>query len=451
MKPASLPRTTDTAYSRRSFLKTLTTAALAAPFLTRGLMAQSPNGVLRHASFGSAGMAGEDINALTQCQNLKLVAVAEVDLNRAVKLRERFPDVKVYQDWRKMLKAEAKNIDSVNVSVPDHMHAAMAMSALQLGKNVYCQKPLCHDLYEVRTLTEFARQQKVVTQMGIQIHALACYRMVPLILQSGTIGKIKEVHSWCDRSWGDPSPLPNRVDPVPHGLDWDIWLGVCAKRPYIGKDYYAPVTWRKRIDFGTGSLGDMGCHIFDPIFTALKLTSPLSVRSEGPATNQWNWALDSHIHYLFPGNSYTAESTLPLTWYDGGSKPPAAIRALTENDPLPATGSIVVGTEGVMTIPHYSRPLLYPDKKFSTYQFPKVESGNHWKEYVEACLGNGKTSAHFDYSGPLAEAVLLGTVASRFPNTTLAWDAARLKFAEPAANKFIRRKYRHGWHVKGLA
>lgn len=451
MKPATRPQPFASSYSRRSFLKTLTTAALAAPFVTRGLMAQSPNSVLRHASFGSAGMAGEDINALTQCQNLKLVAVAEVDLNRTGRLRERFPDVKIYQDWRQMLDKEAKNIDSVNVSTPDHMHAAMAMSSLQLGKNVYCQKPLCHDLHEIRTLTEFARKKKVVTQMGIQIHALSCYRMVPELIHSGVIGKVKEAHSWCGRGWGDPTPRPDHRDPIPEGFNWDIWLGVCAERPFIGKGYYHPVEWRKRLDFGTGSLGDMACHIFDPIFNALKLTAPISVRSDGPAPNEWNWALNSEVHYIFPGTAYTAENTFPLSWYDGTAKPRAEIRALLENDPLPDSGSIVVGTEGTLVIPHYARPILYPDKKFGNYKYPDIQGGNHWKEYVEACTGNGKTSAGFDYSGPLAEAVVVGTVAIRVPHTTLAWNAAKLKFDEAAANKFIRRKYRRGWSVKGLS
>ncbi len=451
MKPVTCPRPSEQAFSRRSFLKTLTTAALAAPFVTSGLMAQSPNSVLRHASFGAAGMAGEDLNELTKCKALKLVAVAEVDLNRAVKLKERFPDVTVYQDWRKMLDAEAKNIDSVNVSTPDHMHASMAMSALQLGKHVYCQKPLTHDLHEVRTLTEFARKKKLVTQMGIQIHSLSCYRMVPQLVQGGVIGKVKEVHSWCTRGWGDPSPLPDHTDPVPEGLNWDLWLGVCAERPFIGKSYYHPAEWRKRLDFGTGSLGDMGCHIFDPVFSALKLTAPISVRSEGPAPNQWNWALDSHIRYVFPGNAYTAENTVSLTWYDGSAKPPAEVHALLENDPLPETGSIIVGTEGVLVVPHIARPILYPDKKFGTYKYPDVPAINHWSEFVDACAGKGQTSTHFDYAGPLTESVLLGTVATRFPQTTLTWKASKLKFTEAAANQFIRRKYRHGWSVKGLS
>src|SRR6267142_1749611 len=174
---------TSTPLSRRAFLKTLGATAVAAPFVTRGLMAQSPNSVLRHASFGAAGQAGSDIHELTKFKELQLVAVAEVDLNRTVELKKRFPDVKIYQDWRKLLDEEANNIDSVNVSTPDHMHASIAMSAMQLGKHVYCQKPLAHDLYEVRKLTEFAHQRGLVTQMGIQIHSVSHYRMASRLIQ----------------------------------------------------------------------------------------------------------------------------------------------------------------------------------------------------------------------------------------------------------------------------
>jgi len=437
-------------FSRRSFLKSLGSAALAAPFVTRGLMAQSPNGVVRHASFGASGMAWSDITELTKYKELQLVAVAEVDVNRTADLKKKFPDVKIYQDWRQLLDKEAKNIDSVNVSTPDHMHAPIGMSALALGKNVYGQKPLAHDLFEVRKLTESARNKKVVTQMGIQIHSVGHYRLATRLVQNGTIGKIKEVHSWCPKSWGDTAPRPDTSDPVPNGFDWNLWLGVCADRPFIGNAYYHPVNWRKRLDFGTGTFGDMGCHIFDPVFDSLGLAAPVSVRSEGAAPNKWNWAMDSRIHYEFTGTKFTAEKTFKATWYDGASTPPANVLALLEGDELPNTGSIFIGTEGVMVLPHINRPLLYPDKKFHDFKYPEVASGDHWGEFVDACRGKGKTSASFDYAGPLTEAVLLGGVASRFPQTTLKWNAAKLKFDLAEANKFIRREYRTGWTVAGL-
>jgi len=379
------------------------------------------------------------------------VAVAEVDLNHTGEFKKKFPDVKIYQDWRKLLEEEGKNIDSVNVSTPDHMHAVMGMSAMQLGKHVYGEKPLAHDLHEVRRLTEFARKKGVVTQMGIQIHSVGHYRMASQLVQASTIGKIKEVHSWCPKSWGDPAPRPDTSDPVPKGFDWDLWLGVCAERPYIGNEYYHPANWRKRLDFGTGTFGDMGCHIFDPVFDSLGLSAPISVRSEGAAPNRWNWAIDSRIHYVFPGTPRTAGSTINVTWYDGESKPPAEVIKLLEGDELPNTGSIFVGTDGVMVVPHIARPLLYPDKKFKDFKYPEVASGDHWGEFVEACRGKGHTSANFNYAGPLTEAVLLGGVASRFPKTTLKLNAAKQEFDERKANQFIRREYRRGWSVKELA
>jgi predicted dehydrogenase len=226
---------------------------------------------------------------------------------------------------------------------------------------------------------------------------------------------------------------------------------VCASRPFIGKEYYHPVNWRKRLDFGTGSLGDMGCHILDPVFMSLGLSEPISVRSEGPAPNEWNWSIDSRIHYTFPGTRHTADKTLELTWYDGAQKPPVDVLALLEGDELPDTGSMLVGTQGVILVPHVARPLLYPDKKFKNLKFPEAAEANHWGLFVAACCGGEPTSAGFSYAGPLTETVLVGCVAVRFPQTTLKWNAPELKFDEPAANQHVRRSYRRGWQVKGLA
>ncbi len=437
-------------YNRRAFLKVLGASVLSAPFVTRDLLARAPSAALGHASFGASGMAWADIQQLARSTRVRLVAVAEVDLKRTGELRKAFPLARIYQDWRELLDREAKNIDSVNVSTPDHMHAPIAMSALQLGKSVYCQKPLTHDLFEARKLTEIARQKRAVTQMGIQIHSTSFYRMAATLVQAGAIGRVKEVHCWNSGTWGDATALPGTSDPIPAGFDWDLWLGVCAERPFIGKEYYHPNNWRKRLDFGTGTLGDMGCHILDPVFMALKLSAPRSVRSEGTPPNQWNWPVDSQVQYVFPGTAFTADTTLPLTWYDGAQKPPPAVRALLEGDDLPGTGSIFVGTQGALVLPHVARPMLYPDKKFKDLTLPDIAEKDHWGEYVDACRGEGRTTAGFDYSGPLAEAVLLGTVALRFPQTTLHWNAAQLTFAETAANQFVCRSYRAGWSVKGL-
>lgn len=437
-------------FSRRSFLQALAAGVAGAPFLARGMRAQPPSGQLRHASFGASGMAWSDLTQIVACPNVRLVAVADVDTSRTRRVREQFPEARIYQDWRELLEREGKHLDSVNVSVPDHMHAVMALSAMQRGLHVYVQKPLAHDLWEVRQLTAEARRRNRVSQMGIQVHATGHYRMVRRLVQDGVIGPVREVHCWCPKSWGDPSPRPERSDPVPPELAWDLWVGVCAARPFIGESYYHPDNWRKRLDFGTGTLGDMGCHILDPIFGALELSAPVTVRSEGPPPNPWNWPIDARIRLEFPGTKWTASSLLPVTWYDGDQKLPAEVRALLEGDEPPNTGSILVGTKGVLVVPHVARPLLYPDRTFRDFKYPEIPSGNHWAEFVNACRGEGRTSANFDYAGPLTEAVLVGGVAMRFPQTTLRWNAAKLEFDSPTANTLVRRKYRKGWQVGRL-
>ncbi len=437
--------------NRRSFLAHLGTAGLVAPFITRDLLAASPNEILRHASFGATGQAGADLSAISASPLVKLVAVADVDLTHTVGLKKRFPDVKVYQDWRELLDKEQKNIDSVNVSTPDHMHGPIGMSALQLGKHMFGEKPLTHDIYETRQLTLMARQKGLVTQMGIQIHSSQEYRLAVRLIQDLAIGKVREVHTWSSKQWGDSNPRPEQSDPVPEGLNWDLWLGVAESRPFIGRQYYHPSNWRKRLDFGTGTFGDMGCHIYDPVFKALALTAPVTVRSEGPTPNAWNWANNAVVHYVFPGTTFTEGQTVKVTWYDGNQRPPKEIQALLEGDRLPDQGSIFIGAKGVMLLPHIASPQLYPDAQFKDYPRPRVGSNNHYAQFAEACRGNGKTAANFDYAGPLTESVLLGGVASRFPKTTLEWNAAEIKFNNvPEANQYLRRKYRKGWEVAGL-
>jgi hypothetical protein len=437
--------------SRREFLRRAAVAAVVGPFITRNLRAASPNSTILHASIGAGGMASSDLQSITHHPFVKLVAIADVDLERANSWKERFPQVRIYQDWRELLDEE-KQLDSLNVSTPDHMHAPIAMSAMQLGKHVYVQKPLAHDLFEVRQLTRFAHKKKLVTQMGIQIHSTAEYRLAVRLVQDGAIGKIKEVHTWCGKKWGDPDPLPNRNDTPPASLNWDFWLGTAATRPFIGDGYYHPANWRKRLDFGTGTFGDMGCHIFDPVFSALELTAPITVRSEGPMPNQWNWANNARVHYVFPGTKHTAGKTVNVTWYDGDERPPAEVLALAGGDKKPGCGSIFIGAKGVMLLPHIAKPRLFPKEQFTDFPMPKVEDGNHYTEFLEAVRGNGKTSTRFDYSGPMTESVLLGGVASHFPQTTLGWNARALKFKNvKEANAWLRRTCRAGWEVKGLS
>jgi predicted dehydrogenase len=355
----------------------------------------------------------------------------------------------VYTDWRVLLDKE-KDLHSVNVSTPDHMHAPITMSAIHRGLHVYTQKPLTQTIYEARQLTRAAADKKVVSQMGIQIHSAAEHRTIVAVVQSGAIGKVKEVHSWSGKQWGDRNPRPQREDPVPKGFDWDKWLGVAAERPFIGAGYYHPGNWRKRLDFGTGTFGDMGCHILDPVFKSLALTAPTSVKSEGDQPNDDSWGLDNLVRYTFPGTKYTTD-TLSLTWYNGTLRPPAEILKQAETPKVSDQGSIYIGTEGVTYSPYIAFPILLPAEKFKDAKLPRIGGENHYLQFVEACRGNGTTSAPFSYSGPLTESVLLGCLATRFPKTTLQWDANKVSVTNEAkANRFVRKTYRKGWEVEGL-
>ena len=444
-------------FSRRSFLQQLGAGLTIAPWVTTGLRAQSPNSIVHHASFGCAGMAMSDLKGLTKHPGLKVVAGCDVDEARTAEFRKLWPEARVYRDFRELLEKE-KDLQTVNVSTPDHMHAPIGVSALNRGLHVYGQKPLTHDLYECRRIAEIARAKKRVTQMGIQIHSKAEYQTAIRLIQSGAIGKVNEVHTWSNKAWSDDQPMPAAGDPIPEGLDWNLWEGVCAERGFIGKGWYHPGNWRKRLDFGTGTFGDMGCHIYDPVFGALALTAPLSVRSEGLAPNEHSWAKDAIVHYLFPGTKFTAGKTVAVTWYDGTQRPPAEIKAKIvasdldeKGNKLPDQGSIFLGTDGVMVLPHVGAPRII-DAQGKSKPVTLIEGADHWIQFVDAALGKGATTAHFDYAGPLTEAVLLGSVASRFPQQELKWDGAGLKFTNlEAANKFVRRAYRKGFEVEGLS
>jgi len=435
--------------SRRRFLTQLAAGAATAPFATSGLMAASANGKLNHASFGASGMAWADLKNLSSHPKFNLVAVADVDKRHEAKMKKVFPNARFYQDWRELLEKEGDKIDSVNVSTPDHMHGPIGMTALAMGKHIYGQKPLAQSIHECRAMTELARKKGVVTQMGIQVSSSFTERFAVKMVQDGVIGKIKEVHSYCNKTWGDMKPRPDRTDPVPSTLDWDKWLGVADERPYIDR-YYHPSQWRKRRDFGTGTLGDMGCHMFSGWHRALDLTAPLSVLSRGPGAGPHNWAVNEIIDYIYPGTKYTAEDQVKVTWYDGSFKLPKEVLAMIDNKKI-KQGSIYIGTEGVILAEHLATPKLYKKGKYERYRFPKLKARNHYKEYVDACLDGKKASANFDYSGPLTESVLLGTLATVLPNQKLDWDVKGMKFKNSKeANALVKRTYRKGWEVAGL-
>ena len=322
--------------TRRDFLKSAAVGAAVAPWIRRTRLFAADAVKVRHASIGASGMGFADIDSFSKHPAFELVAVADVDLARTERVKEQFPQARIYQDWRELLKKERANLDSINVSTPDHMHGAIAMAAMRTGLHVYVQKPLAATIRETRKLTEYARSHGVVSQMGIQISSASSQRAFETMIRAGAIGKITEVHTMCEKSWGADGLLPAVTSPVPPTLDWDQWIGVGEVRPFQ-EGVYHPGEWRRRVGFGTGTLGDMGCHIFSPPFRALGLTAPISVTAHGPGPTKDNWATKARVHYVYPGSSLTAGNTVDLWWYDGGERPPDQVLARV-GDRLPEDG-----------------------------------------------------------------------------------------------------------------
>ena len=436
--------------NRRRFLQSVGAAAAVAPWVRTHRAHAAP--ILRHASIGAAGQALSDIRSFARHPSFELVAAADVDLCRIEPLQRLFPKVRVYQDWREMLRREQNNIDSVNVSVPDHMHCLMAVEAMKRGKAVYVEKPLCSTIRETRILTEFARKRGLPTQMGIQISSTKPQRHGEALVRSGVIGKVREVHTFSNKSWGDEAPLPELDDPAPAALNWDGWLGVSAARPFK-RSVYHPGEWRRRIGFGTGTLGDMGCHIYSPPYRALKLTSPISVTAYGPRPTTESWATRARVKLTYPGTEFTAADTVDVWWYDGGELPPDAVR-----EPVgarwPQQGSVVVGTDGLIVLPHMTAdPFVVAPAGRTPPTLPAVDlpERDHYGEFIDVVLfgDNNKCSTDFSYSGPLTESVIIGNVAAHFPGETLQFDAKALAFPnKPEANQYLTRSYREGWQIK---
>jgi predicted dehydrogenase len=432
--------------SRRSFLQAGVASVLTAASWSR---VYGANEKLRIAAVGTTGKGGDDIKHISASPYVAYVALCDIDeseqvLGQAVK---KFPDAKTYTDWRRLLDA-AKDFDALTVSTPDHMHAPISLPAMQLGKHVYCQKPLTHTVFEARQMRLAARKYGVVTQMGNQIQSHEFYRTAVKLVHDGVIGKVKEVHSWQAGAmkWMLVDDRPPGSDPVPKTLHWDQWLGVAPERPYKDKIYH-PFNWRAWQDFSNGQLGDFGCHILDPVFMALGLTAPTTVRGESSPLNKEVWYKWSVVHYEFPGTDRTAGKTISVTWYDGqGKYPPREKLGLKEVTKLPQAGSLLIGEKGSLLIPHVGAPKLLPEEAFADHKVEKVSAVDHYVGWADACRGDGKTGSNFDYAGPLTESILLGTVAIRVPGETLRLDAAGLKIVgNETATRLFRKAYRKGW------
>ena len=428
--------------SRRDFLKSSAVFAgftLVPRYVLAGSGQAAPSEKLNIACIGVGGMGGSDVQDVS---SENIVALCDVDDKHAAGTFNKYPNARKYKDFRVMLDKEDKNIDAVTVSTPDNCHAVAAMAAMKRGKHVYCQKPLCHDVFEVRMLTHAARTYNVQTQMGIQIHAETAVKRAVELVKSGVIGKVRRVDIFSDKNWGG-GEKPSDTPPVPETLDWDLWLGPAAYRPY--HPAYLPGNWRRWWDFGTGTLGDMGCHIIDPVWWALDLTYPTSIEATPGPFNDQTYPQATVVKWEFPARGDLPPVT--VTWCDGANRPDRPAE-LEEGRNLPGQGGLYYGDKGVILAPHMSSPRLIPDAKMKEINAPEpfLERGvNHYQDWIRACKGGPKPSANFDYSGPLSEAILLGNVAAR-AGTRIEWDAAGMTIRNnDQANAWLLRKYRDGW------
>ena len=440
--------------SRRMFLAGTAAASMVGcatarkPSLRR-LGYRSPNEKLNVAGIGVGGKGGGDIDG---CKSENIVVLCDVDWGRARDSFRDFPQAKRYRDFREMLEKEDKNIDAVTISTPDHVHAVAAMMAMKMGKHVYVQKPLTHSVYEARKLTEAARKYGVATQMGNQGHSGEGVRRFCEMIWSGTIGEVREVHAWTNRPiWpqGIPEPLPEQPVPEDKDIDWDLWLGPAPWRPYNSD--YAPFKWRGWWDFGTGALGDMACHIMDPVNWAMMLGYPSSVEclsQEGK--NDQTAPNKAVIRYEFPARGGMPPVT--VTWYDGGNLPPRP-EGIGENVRLGDgdNGSLFIGERGMIAIGTYGgSPRLFPESLRADYETPDPmipRSIGHYREWIQACKGGAPSPGNFDYAGPFTEWVVMGNLALRCEGKLL-WDGEKMKVTNNRqANKYVRTKYRKGWKL----
>jgi predicted dehydrogenase len=437
-------------FSRRRLLRGAALAAASGVWTAASrTRVYGANERLRVASIGVSGRGWADHTAISASPHVDIVALCDVDtgpehLGRAA---SRYPQAQQLSDWRRLLD-HPDGFDAVIVSTPDHMHAPIALAAIQLDKHVFCQKPLTHTVYEARQMRRAAEKSGVVTQMGNQIQSHSAYRTAVKLVHDGAIGKVKEVHSWQSgpMRWLLVDERPAGADPVPEGLHWDDWLGVASPRPYKEKIYH-PNRWRAWQDFSNGQLGDFGCHILDPVFMALGLTAPFAIRAEAPPLPREVWTRWSKVHYEFPGTERTSFDTLKLTWTDGeGHSPPREAHGLPEKVKLPGAGSVLVGEKGTLLVPHVAPPRLFPEETFADFAIETIPGVDHFVTWADACRGVGRTTSPFTYAGPLTETVLLGSIAIRMPGETLRWDSAGLRFTNVStANDLLRKAYRKGW------
>lgn len=443
------------ALNRRQFIYTAAMAASSLAVSSAGARAarlKSPNSKLDIGIIGVTGKGAADSKGLS---SENIVALCDVDLDKLLTAAKKWPDARLYGDYRYMLENE-KHLDAVTVTIPDHQHACAAMQAIKSGINVYCQKPLAHTISEARALTIAARNHKVITQMGNQGHSGEGNRQLCEMIWSGAIGPVREVHCWTNRPiWPQGLVRPKTVDHVPSWLDWDLWIGPAPMRPFAakwpdGKNVYHPFDWRAWWDFGCGALGDMGCHIMDGANWALKLNAPTCVEivDSSPlfAESAPKWSI---IRYQFPARDDMPACT--LTWHDGGKLPPRPPEM--EAEKFPDNGSLFIGDKGkIMSETYGERPRLLPESSMADYQrpaptIPRVPNNSPYEDFIRACKGGPPACSNFDVAGPFTEMVLLGNLALRV-GKKIEWDPVNMRVKNtPSADQYIHAHYRHGWKI----
>lgn len=473
----------NTPNSRRSFIKNTTLTGIGISIIPRHVMGKGfvpPSDKLNIAVVGGGGKGYSDALNVWNKGTSNIVAICDVDWNQSKRLMEKFPNATKYKDFRKLFDNQ-KDIDAVTISTPDHTHAVIAMSAIKSGKHVYVQKPLTHSIHEARVLTEAANKHKVVTQMGNQGASGGGVKQMIKWFDEGIIGNVSKVHVWTNRPvWPQGIATPTEKPALLDGLDWDTWIG-----PAQWVDYhplYHPFKWRGWWNFGTGALGDMGCHLMDPPYRVLGLGYPTEVESSVGAIFKRDWSPEylpdscppsSRIQLKFPASAKN-KSEVTLTWTDGGLRPfhPDLIPAdhpVGGNDS--ANGVIMIGEKGIMTCDVYGRiPKVYLNNgdllTFDDLEKNTLPEHGHHVAWVEACKeGFGKAkhealTSSFDYAGPLTESILMGNLAIRSYNLRtpkgngfeysgrkkLLWDGENMKITNfDEANQFVKREYREGW------
>jgi len=466
--------------SRRKFLRNSAVAGAGFFIVPRHVIGRgfiAPSDRLRIAGIGAGGKGQSDLAEFSKSPNADIVALCDVDDRQSVKSRTSFPKANYYKDFREMLEKEKNNIDACSISTPDHTHAVATIAAMQLGKHVYTQKPLTHDIYEARMLTEAAKKYKVVTQMGNQGGSGNGVRKAKEFFDAGLIGDVHTAHAWTNRPvWPQGVPTPTGQFEIPKELDWDLWLGTAKKIDY--NPAYLPFNWRGWWAYGTGALGDMACHIMDPIYRILPILYPDSVECSVATIwkEMWNDKLNpdscppsSIIHLNYPRTD--GKGNIKVSWHDGGLLPERPDELLPEEAFGNWDGGVLlIGTKGKLLLDCYGEnPRLLPTKLMKETTLPaetikRVPEG-HYVQWVNACMagyGKAKTSSSFDYAGPFTESILIGNLAIRSflmqnPNgkgwndkwlgrKKLLWDAKNMKITNfDEANQFVKREYREGW------